>query len=123
MAVTINGLRLPDQTLFTGEHSAGTGATDVAHTLSGKAVIFSKRLKSRAVQLVFNDELAWLNQSQHDALIALANMQQVLSLSVRGVDYNAIMNFSAADGSVVLTPVMPFCDRYSGVINLILLES
>lgn len=122
MSVVLAGVHLPDQTIFSAEHSSGGGATEVAHTLSGRPVVFSTRLQSRPATLTFADELAWLSAVQRAALLGAATNTTPVPLSVRGRSYMAIFNHSASDGAVVLQPVMPFCDRFTGTVNLIILE-
>ena len=119
---TLSSILLPIQTTLTTAHSSGAAITEVMHTLSGRPVLFSKKLNSRPAQLVFNADLAWIDQAQHDALISLANANfSPVQVSINGKNHTAIFNHSAAEPAVSLTPIMPFSDRYYGVINLIIL--
>ena len=120
--VSLNGIFLPPQTLFSAEHeSKTTGVTDVAHTLTGKPVIFAQKKRSKPATLEFNSELAWLDVRQHNALVNFGF--DAMTLHVRGVDYVVILNHNASDGAVVLSPIMPFSNWFNGVVNLIILES
>ena len=120
--VVINGLTLPSQTLFSAEHNGRAGFTDVSNTLSGKAVVFSKTKQNRHAQLIFDESMAWLTKAQRDALISMTAQISILDLTVRSASYQAVFDFSAGDGAVVLSPVFNFCDRYFGAVNLIIVE-
>lgn len=114
---------LPPQTTLSTAHASRAGVTEVMHTLSGRPVVFSRALWSRPAQLVFNADLCWLSQAQHDALIHLANTTfSPVQLTLGEKSYSVIFNHSGAEPAVALSPIMPFCDRYYGVINLIILE-
>lgn len=114
---------LPPQTTLSTSHASRAGATEVMHTLSGRPVVFSRLLGSQLAQLVFNADLCWLSQPQHDALIDLANSTfSPVQLTLGDKTYSVMFNHSGAEPAVALSPIMPFCDRYYGVINLIILE-
>lgn len=114
---------LPPQTTLSTAHASRAGVTEVMHTLSGRPVVFSRSLGSQVAQLVFNADLCWLSQTQHDALINLANTTfSPVQLTLGDKTYSVLFNHSGAEPAVALTPIMPFCDRYYGVINLIILE-
>ena len=119
----LSNINLPPQTTLSTAHASRAGVTEVMHTLSGRPVVFSRSLGSQVAQLVFNADLCWLSQAQHDALINLANTTfSPVQLTLGEKSYSVMFNHSGAEPAVALTPIMPFCDRYYGVINLIILE-
>lgn len=119
----LSNINLPPQTTFSTSHASRAGATEVMHTLSGRPVVFSRLLGSQLAQLIFNADLCWLSQAQHDALINLANTTfSPVQLTLGDKTYSVMFNHSGAEPAVALSPIMPFCDRYYGVINLIILE-
>lgn len=119
----LSSTSLPPQTTLSTAHASRAGVTEVMHTLSGRPVVFSRSLGSQVAQLVFNADLCWLSQAQHDALIELANTTfSPVQLTLGDKTNSVIFNHSGAEPAVALSPIMPFCDRYYGVINLIILE-
>jgi hypothetical protein len=114
---------LPPQTTLSTAHTSRASVTEVMHTLSGRPVVFSRALGSQIAQLVFNADLCWLSQAQHDELIHLANtIFSPVQLTMGDKAYSVMFNHSGSEPAVALNPIMPFCDRYYGVINLIILE-
>lgn len=92
MAITLNGITLPDGLHWVDEYSSEKVVQNVKHTLDGGAVVFyGQRQRGIPITLESVGDQGWMTRSDVVQLAALADTAGgVYNLSLRGVTYSVM---------------------------------
>ena len=116
---TLNGIDLPEGLEWIDEYASSPVAQSVLRTLGGALVTYHQNLiDGKPITLVAQDRVAWFDQSQVDAIKAIADAPgATYTLDWNGTIYNVMFRHQEPP-AVDFTKILPHAIYYFSTIKL-----
>ena len=120
MPITLGFLTLPDQIIWADRYAFSPVAGQVARTIAGGLAMFTQAMTAgRPITLEARDGVAWLDQAQVDALMAMAAQAGATFVLTYDGETHNVRFAHHAPPAVEFAPIWPFTAYYTGTIKLI----
>ena len=116
---TLDGITLPDGLEWIDKHSSSPVAQTVLRTLGGALVTYYQNLTDGVpITLIAQDRVAWFDQSQVDALKAIADVAgAIYVLDWNGTIYNVMFRHQEPP-AIDFSTILPHAEFHFGTIKL-----